>query len=238
MNLLDLSMISNDRGREMKGMKSNRKLNNKGAALVTVIVVISFISILATMILYSAGINFTMKATDIKTKKGFYDGEQAVEEIKVYFTNLAQEAFEESYADALISGGGLTRETVFVTSFLDSINSSWNADVAASTSASDLLQSKIDAKYAGSGKITLTSATLDLDYTTEKCATLKGLEFVYTDSNNCTTKISTDIKIYAPPQKWSIEMAEMTEFPGNYLDLMNNKLEIADCVKYYNWKKK
>ena len=231
-------MITNYRGRKMDGMKRNQELNNKGAALVTVIVVISFISILATMILYSSGINFTMKATDIRTKKGFYDGEQAVEEIKVYFTGLAKDAFEENYAKAMRGGSGLTRETIFVTGYLDYISNQWNNDVATATDVNTFLQSLIDSRYATGGSVSVTSATLDLDYTTEKCATLRGLELVYTDSNNCTTKITTDIKIYAPAQQWDVAMTEMAGFPGSYLDLQNETLEIADCVKYYNWKKK
>lgn len=230
-------MITNYRGKKMDGMKKNQKLNNKGAALVTVIVVISFISILATVILYSSGINFTMKATDIRTKKGFYDGEQAVEEIKVYFTGLAKDAFEESYAKAMRGATGLTRESIFVRGYLNYIYDQWNSDVALASDVNAFLQSLIDARYAG-GTISVTSATLDLDYTVEKCATLRGLEFVYTDSNNCTTKISTDIKIYAPAQQWAVEMTEMADFPANYLELENDTLEIADCVKYYNWKKK
>ncbi len=51
----------------MEEKKSYGKLNNDGAALVTVIVVITFISILATVILYSSGMNFAMNTTDIKT---------------------------------------------------------------------------------------------------------------------------------------------------------------------------
>lgn len=64
----------------MEEKKSYGKLNNDGAALVTVIVVITFISILATVILYSSGMNFAMKTTDIKTKVSFYDAETAMEQ--------------------------------------------------------------------------------------------------------------------------------------------------------------
>ena len=61
---------------------TRNKLNNKGSALVTVVIVIAFITILATLILYLSVMNFQMKANDYRTKESFYGAEIPLEEIK------------------------------------------------------------------------------------------------------------------------------------------------------------
>ncbi|MDE6673474.1 MAG: hypothetical protein K2K19_01485, partial [Acetatifactor sp.] len=66
----------------MKGRRTvrQRKRNNAGSAMVTVLVVIVVISILATVMLYLSGSNFQMKVTDFRTKESFYQAETTVEE--------------------------------------------------------------------------------------------------------------------------------------------------------------
>ena len=66
----------------MKDLKKYIKEYNKGSTLVTVVVVVAFMSILATIILYLAGENYKTKAIDQKTKDSFYDAEVVVEQIK------------------------------------------------------------------------------------------------------------------------------------------------------------
>ena len=49
----------------------NSSQKNKGSTLITVIVVVAFISILATIMLYLAGENYKTKVYDLKAKEGF-----------------------------------------------------------------------------------------------------------------------------------------------------------------------
>lgn len=77
--------------------------DNSGAALVTVVVVITFISILATIILYTAGKNYDMKTMDNKITDSFYEGETAMEEVKAGLMVVAQEAFQEAYEECMIN---------------------------------------------------------------------------------------------------------------------------------------
>lgn len=58
-----------------------RKRNNAGSAIVTVLVVVTFITILATVLLYISGMNFQMKVTDYRTKESFYQAEVLAEEL-------------------------------------------------------------------------------------------------------------------------------------------------------------
>ena len=101
----------------MQGKKSGeKKLNNSGSAIVTVIVVVAFISILATTILYVSGMNFYMKMTDLHTKESFYEAETALEEIKAFLMTEAAEAGREAYMDVVInyaSTDGYTRYAIY-----------------------------------------------------------------------------------------------------------------------------
>ena len=62
--------------------KNCRKLNNQGSALIVSIIVLLFVSILATVILYIAGINYRMKKNELKTKVAFYSGEVYLERMQ------------------------------------------------------------------------------------------------------------------------------------------------------------
>ena len=89
----------------MRRLKNKLKLNNAGAALVTVIVVIAFVSVMVTVLLYSAGINYYMKTTDMRIKNNFYSTETALEQIRAALVDLAGDAYEESLNNCMVNYG-------------------------------------------------------------------------------------------------------------------------------------
>jgi len=62
-----------------KKMKNQFKNDNRGSALIVCIIVLLFVSILATVILYMSGVNYRMKKTDYRTRVSFYDAESVLE---------------------------------------------------------------------------------------------------------------------------------------------------------------
>ena len=56
-------------------MLFGKKLDNRGSALLIVILVVGFLTILATTLLYISGMNFQIKQADYQNKKNFYTGE-------------------------------------------------------------------------------------------------------------------------------------------------------------------
>ena len=56
--------------------------DNKGAALIVCIIVLLFVSILATIILYLSGINYRMKRSDLNNKVTFYESEIPLETMR------------------------------------------------------------------------------------------------------------------------------------------------------------
>jgi hypothetical protein len=55
-----------------------KKINNKGAALVSVMIAITFISIVATTLLVISLNNYQMKVVDLQSKSNFYETEQRI----------------------------------------------------------------------------------------------------------------------------------------------------------------
>ena len=228
---------------KMKKTRQNKKMNNQGVALVTVIVIISFISVLATVVLYTSGINFAMKTTDIKTKVSFYDTETAMEQLKAYFTGEASKAFETAYAETLTNygnwGNGTGRESHYKATFFSTLQANLTKELADSGCAdmTAFLNTKVDPKYAG--MITLSpggTGTYDTSKVGEGYVLFKGVQIVYTE-NGYTTKITTDFLINLPEQNWAAEYSEKNSAPAHAEDILDLDLKMTDFVKYYNWSK-
>ena len=84
-------------------VKEFKKHRNKGSAIVTVIVIVSFISIMGTILLYVSGINYQMKVSDYMTKESFYGAEEVVEllrsQIIIDVNSASETAFNEVISD-------------------------------------------------------------------------------------------------------------------------------------------
>ncbi len=112
------------------------KLNNKGAAMVMVIVVIAFVSILTTVLLYLANMNYQMKSTDFKTKVSFYGAETPLEELRVLLTKDVSDAAKLAYQEVELDYANLSeddRMVAFQDKFVDNYLATWEtrtADVA------------------------------------------------------------------------------------------------------------
>ena len=64
-----------------KKNKSGLK-DNRGAALITVVIVLMFISILCTLVLYISAVNYRMKKADYLSKVSFYSSEKPLEHMQ------------------------------------------------------------------------------------------------------------------------------------------------------------
>lgn len=82
---------------QLKKLNKNRKKDNRGAALITVVIVLLFISILCTLILYISAVNYRMKKADYLAKVSFYSSEIPLENME---SNLV-ETVSISYSYAL-----------------------------------------------------------------------------------------------------------------------------------------
>lgn len=159
----------------MKKEKFNcKKLNNKGSALVVVIIVIAFITVLATLILYLSVMNYHMKSNDYRTKASFYGAETPLEELRVQMVLDFSDACEKSYKavfeqyGTLIDGTGTARKAEYVGGILTELETVWNGrggDGAAVTAISTMLKDT-----SGDAYHVITGNADTLDCTDADCA--------------------------------------------------------------------
>lgn len=131
------------------------KLNNAGSALLTVIVVVAFITVLATTMLYVTGMNYQMKQTDYQNKKSFYKAEEALDGLKA---ELAKEymspAFQYAYQEVMVQYANLEsdeRQATFNGAFLKYLDDEWKEEATRRTSMSQTLNDKLKEMVASAG---------------------------------------------------------------------------------------
>ena len=71
--------------------------NNTGSALIVCIIILLFVSILATVILYMSGINYRMKKSDYNTRVAFYSSEMPLENMKANLVIPYSEALNNGF---------------------------------------------------------------------------------------------------------------------------------------------
>ena len=67
-----------------KDFKLHKKTDNKGSAMVVVIIAMAFIGILASVLMYMSLLNYQMKANNLQAKDNFYSAETVLDEIRVH----------------------------------------------------------------------------------------------------------------------------------------------------------
>lgn len=234
----------------MKKSEMGKRLDNRGAALATVIVVVAIVSVLATTFLYVSGKNYFMKVTDQKTKMSFYQAETALEEIKAELMELSSEAGAKAYMDVLVqysSSDGYSRYSAYRSSYFAELAGLWEAkrtaDPANVMTYEQLLQSCADPIYASALTLDATlsdAGTMDISHSTDGYALLKGVCIEYTDADGYTTIITTDYLFTVPELNWSVDQALTDWSDGTYEPekLKRDTVDMSECVQYCNWVKK
>lgn len=107
----------------MNEFKKKRK-ENKGAALIMVIVAIAFIGMLVAMILYMSYCNYLMKGNDRKAKDNFYTAEYALDIINAGLQHDISDCMSAAYVKTMQSAKGQTNDEMtmdFKSYYLDEL---------------------------------------------------------------------------------------------------------------------
>lgn len=222
--------------------QTNRKgilKDNHGSALVTVVVVTVFISILATTLLYVALRNFQIKQTDYQNKQNFYAAEAALEELRTIMTIDASDACAYAYKAAMSEYAVVnadTRRHLYNEAFVKYLTDLWNTRVSAAGGdwlAAVKVQTGLQTNSADCitalNMVTPTASDLDKGY-----FMLQGVQAEVSDGNGFTTVITTDIYMVAPELDWTIE--NFVSLPGGVTP-EKKQIEMSDYVVFTNWKK-
>lgn len=209
------------------------KSNNSGAALVSVVIVIAFVSILVTTVLYMAGMNFYAKGTDRMTKISFYDAEIGMERIKAQMMMQAKQAHYDAYP-LVMAQGSLSegeKRTIYNQAFAESIKDQYNTIQTTGTLENWLKTVAQDPYSYG-----LSCGNLDDSEEDEGKIYIRDVELSY-NKDGYQTIIKTDFVIQAPDISWGVN-GNPPDFSGaTVADLKRKEIDMSDSVLYYNWKK-
>lgn len=123
-------------------MRKHNKRDNRGSAIVIVIIAMALIGILATTILWASYLNYRIKINDLKVKNSFYSAETVVEQIvaglkKDVVSTSINEAYQEVMGnwDALATDAN--RESYFVTAYIQAVEAKLGVTPAGSPNRYD-----------------------------------------------------------------------------------------------------
>ena len=208
--------------------------DNRGSSIVTVLVVVTFMTILVTTLLYITGMNFKSKQADYQNTQSFYVNEITADEIKARFVLEASAAFEKAYKTTMLQYAKLSavdRDALYEKTFVDEISARWDAKkISPSDTNMDVLQNTFGLTAPGE-IISVGVWNFDWD---NGYAQLQDIVISYTDARGNTNMISTDIYMAAPEFDWSIDTA------GAWLSGVDDNREvfqIEDFVIFKNWQK-
>lgn len=165
---------------QLKKLNKNRNKDNRGAALITVVIVLLFISILCTLILYISSVNYRMKKADYFAKVSFYSSEIPLENME---SNLVETvSISYSYALQLTNANYVAktvndRKALFYQNFYDQLVKTLHAtysteDIKSNECIVDIISA-------------LTEVPETNIYTgTDPCHNFNGNAFINTLSNN------------------------------------------------------
>jgi hypothetical protein len=230
----------------------NKRVDNRGAAIVTVLVVVTFITVLGTTMLYIAGQNYQQKQTDYQNKCSFYGAEEALDSLKALLVldaaNAYKAAYEDTSANFIKLSSKENRIDNYEQKYTDYLKTQWEDrcgfDASDDDNKKDEKRLKAVRDYMTDNGISDEVAnciySVD-DYTIATDSTdgalnefvIKGIRAKYT-SGSYTTFLYTDIAITIPPYEVTVvENSTTTELESAEKRIV----AFTDYIVYMNWRK-
>ena len=187
--------------------------DNKGSAIVMVLVAIAFVSIMGSMLMYSTYYNYKMKVVDRKAKDSFYSADQAMDEIRVGLKKSVSEAFSQAYAETMEQYSA--NETLYLNEYMTNsyrgnLISGLKSDANAEKYNIDILKGYLSKPADNKGDVGayLESGTCDMLTYTDGVR-LKDVKLTYTDEEGYVSVIETDFLLAYP----NLGLGGTYEFP-------------------------
>ena len=126
------------RGRDFK---LHKQTDDKGSAMVVVIIAMAFIGILASVLMYMSLLNYQMKANNLQAKDNFYSAETVLDEIRVHMEEQASTSLGDAYTQILVNYDDTSiseKESKLRYAFLNSMQKAYQCSDTASLNYYDL----------------------------------------------------------------------------------------------------
>lgn len=178
--------------------------DNRGSAIVIVIIAMALIGILVSAILWSAYMNYMIKIADSKNKNSFYSAETVMEQIMAGMQHEASAAITISYQDVMknweFDENETNRFNRFGTTYLDTLVKNLTDPVQGTGFYSlKVLQDFVDDDlFAGVDPDVWKSSSCRMELVNNASLVLHDIKVSYTDENDLVSIINTDICIDVP----------------------------------------
>lgn len=187
-------------------MKKKLSLKNedRGAALLAVLVILVVVSIIAVVITKITLTNIQMKEVEKSTKTNFYSAESVIDELYAGANAVATEQMAAQYENILKNftakqNAGTSLQDVFQKGYMDALEGAFSDGAASGSYSIDTLKSCIATAANRDCLITQTAdAVYDKD-DTGGLFTLKNIKVSYTNARGYETTITTDL-VFSTPQ--------------------------------------
>ncbi|MDY2589707.1 MAG: hypothetical protein SOW32_05915 [Agathobacter sp.] len=192
-----------------------KRLNDKGSALVTVIVACAVIGLLAVVSLWASLINYQMKITDTKVKSNFYSAETVLDQICVGLQSNVSDAYNKAYTTTMQKYSALSedeRNNMFIREYVENICLALKSTTVGDRNYNmSLLKSYVDSNLLDTTTypyVEITSLTASDDSgdglmsTYDSGVVLKGIKVVFVDEEGFSSVIETDISLNIPEMKF------------------------------------
>lgn len=224
-----------------------KRLNNKGSALVTVIVACAIIGMLAVVSLWASLTNYQMKITDSKVKNNFYSAEAVLDQMCVGLQTDVSDAYNKAYSTVMQKYSALSeteRNDAFQREYVEKICTSLRSATAGDRNYNmDRLKSYVDSTlldtstypYAEITSLSAASGSDDgLMSTYSNGVVLKGIRVVFVDEEGFSSIIETDISLGIPEMKF-VTSEEMPD-TFSYCMIGNEGVQLTGAYSNVNVK--
>jgi len=221
------------------------KTNNKGSGIVTVILAVTFVTVLGAILLLMTYMNYQMKTADSFTRRNFYSTEIAMDEARASLQNSVSKAIESAYTSTLILYGEASSnvgtddkesQKQFANNFVMSLSPGLGitvtaADLAGGTPSKELLYTDTKlletiTKYVTIGTITVNADTAECkavirfnDDGLPVAIDIQGIAAEYTDNRGYKNTIYSDFTVNIPP---------FSAITAGFHSRLNNYIIVAD----------
>ena len=204
--------------------------NNRGSAIVMVLVAVSFVGIMASLLMYVSLSNYHIKVTDRKAKDNFYSAELAMDEIRAGLQGIVYDSFSMAYEETLQNYAKedvTSKNTLFKESYLKCLENALRTETDSKKYNLNLLKGFVTSpavqKGAEGAHVDSASCNLLKD---EDGMRLKDITVTYTNAQGYVSIIETDILLGVP----NLGIYATYEFPDmeEYCVIAEEKVRIGN----------
>lgn len=178
----------------MKQVETNNSKNNRGMALVSVLIVITLIGLLGTSILNLSYLAYQRKLVEKKDTENFYANEAVIDTIKSVLQNVAASALGEVNDTDDFAAAAKTDIENAVTSAGKSSLEEYLLDYVVDAMGTEVEEAITDSDHGGNGG----SFSVGAMEISGDSLYIRDVVVEYVNDEGYTSKISTDIVINAP----------------------------------------